>query len=819
MEVFFADVIVPLSLPKYLTYRLPIELNRIAGIGCRVIVTVKGKFYTGIIQHIHQQPPENYQALYITSLLDESPIISKHQLELWKWISAYYLCTPGDVLVAAMPSYLRISSDTVIVLTELRLNNIELTDFEQLIIDSLSQRKSLLIAEIEKLLNKSTVMQHVRSLIDKGIVEIKQELRELYRPKQESFISISPNFTEEKLGEYINRIDKKAPKQVDIVLTMLRFAGKTPIHEIEVSKKSLINEYSLSESALKSLIDNGVLTLVVREVGRFTAKTISKGKAELNVEQQKALLEIENHFKKNRPVLLWGQTSSGKTEVYIHLIEKLIQGERSEVLYLLPEIAITTQIISRMVKVFGNKIMVYHSRMSQNERVDVWREMFNRRQNGESAIVVGPRSALFLPFDSLKLIIVDEEHDANYRQNESPRYQARDTALVLSRMIGANILLGTATPSIESWYNVQQQKYELVNLSSRFGGVSLPNIELVDIKDLTKRKLMKSVFSPQLLDEIQKTVSDGLQVLLFQNRRGFSIWLECEQCNWVPQCPNCDVSLTYHRNVGKVICHYCGYNAVSPETCKSCGSTHIKTIGFGTEKIEDELQVFFPELKIGRMDLDTTRSRVAYDHIFQEFAEGNLQVLVGTQMISKGLDFEKVGLVGVLNADSLYGHADYRAFERGFQMLVQVSGRAGRRSKTGKVIIQTRNPGHPLLKWVIDNNFLALVERELNERKTFRYPPFINLIRVSIRHADKNLVRSAAFYLADLFRSVLGKRVIGPAEPEIPRLRNQFYMQFMIKAEKDISYSSVKDQVVHCLNILKQDPRYRSIQHILEVDA
>ena len=818
MEALFADVIMPLSIPRLLTYRVPKEFWDTIYPGCRVIVQVKRKLYTGIVRHLHSKVPEGYEALFLVSTLDYAPILSPIHLEFWDWLSDYYLCAPGDVLNASLPSHLRLNSDTVVILAGESLSLPEnLSSKEESVFLALQEKGSLAISEVEKLLNQVTVMQHIKRLIDKGLVIIKEEIRESYKPRMESFVSLNNSISQAELGLLLDNLEKKAPKQVDVLMRFIQKSMPFSNNPQEVSKSDLVKGIEGADAALKALEKKNIVELYEKEIGRFGYIADIQPISELSSEQDKKLCEIQALFEQKSVVLFKGVTSSGKTEIYIRLIEQILLN-RNEVLYLLPEIAITAQIISRLRKVFGNKVLLYHSRLSQNERVDVWRELIQRQQNKENVIVVGPRSSLLLPFSDLGLVIVDEEHDPNFKQQENPRYHARDASIWLASKHKAKVLLGSATPSIESWYNAQKGKYGLVELTARFGGVSLPIFQTTDIKELGKRKQMKSIFSPELLEEIKQSTEKGKQVMLFQNRRGFSPGVECDSCGWMPQCSNCDVSLTYHKNSGQLRCHYCGYSSNVPTICGACGDTQIKTVGFGTEKVEEELSIFFPNLRIGRMDLDTTRSRAAYDRIFTAFSSGDTEVLIGTQMISKGLDFANVGLVGILNADTMLGFPDFRSFERGYQMLVQVSGRAGRRKDTGKVIIQTKNNNHPVLSWVKEENFNALVEHEYMERQKFNYPPFCHLISLSLRHADSKFLDKAAGQFSLDLRKIFGERILGPAYPVIPRIRNLYQNCILIKIEKSASYTKAKSLLRGAIEKLKTS-EFRTIQVSIDVDA
>jgi primosomal protein N' (replication factor Y) len=823
----FVDVILPLSLPNLYTYRVPFEKSGLLLTGQRVAVQFgKKKLYSALIRRIHQAPPRQYEAKYIHSLLDSKPIVTEFQFQFWEWMASYYMCTIGEVMNAALPSGLKLSSETKIVVNpefalhreqEQKISYEALTDKEYLIVEALELREVITLDEAAEILEHSTVYAVIKSLIEKRVILTQEDLHERYKPKMQDFLRLTADYrAETKLKEVLDKLQKKAGKQLDVLMAYLSLSG---LHETTessewVKKSDLIKMVGGSDTIMKALVKKNILELKRVENWRLLTKSATAAGNQLNKEQDLAFVQIENNFKEKDVVLLHGVTSSGKTEIYIRLIEKvLLQGK--QVLYLLPEIALTAQIVNRLRSVFNNQVGVYHSRFNENERVEIWNNVLNGTYN----VILGARSSLFLPFSNLGLIIVDEEHDTSYKQfDPSPRYNARDSAIFLAHIHGANILLGSATPSLETYFNAQAGKYGLVEMKQRYGDVLMPEIKVVDIKDATKRKMMKSHFTPQLLEEIELTLENKEQVILFQNRRGFSPVIECETCAWSPQCKNCDVSLTYHKTGNQLRCHYCGYHIAVPGKCGACGETNLKTKGFGTEKIEEELSVFFPAARIFRMDLDTTRAKNAYQQIISDFEDQKIDILVGTQMVTKGLDFDNVSLVGILNADSSLNFPDFRSFERSYQIMAQVSGRSGRKNKRGKVIIQSHNPGHPIIVDVINNDYLQMYNTELVDRKSFHYPPFYRLIELTLKCKDSDVLNEGANYVATQLRGQFGDRVLGPEFPLVGRVRNEFLKAVMIKIERDASISSVKRKINEDLTNFKLQPSFRKVRVHIDVD-
>lgn len=837
---YFVDVILPLSVPNLYTYRVPFEWAESIAIGKRVVVQFgKGKLYSALVRRIHEIPPKQYVAKYIDSILDDHPIVNQKQFELWEWMCSYYMCNIGDVMVAALPGGLRLSSETKVVLNQAYKEQVlkkELNDKEFLILDALEIRQVLTLNDVSDIIEQKIVYPIIKSLIEKGIVLIQEELKEKFKPKIESFVSITDYADdEENLKTFFVALEKKAPKQLDVVMTYITLSKRYSKERVEVRKSDILKVVEGGEAALKSLIKKNVFELYEREVGRLASFENENKISNLNEEQQTILDLINAQFGRTENVsgqpvkdvvLLHGVTSSGKTEIYVKLIEQAI-AEGKQVLYLLPEIALTTQIINRLRKYFGDMVGVYHSKFNGNERVEVWNNVLGRSLDIEKnatefsnfKLVIGARSALFLPFSNLGLVIVDEEHDTSYKQYDpSPRYNARDAAIYLAHIHKAKTLLGSATPCIESYYNAQDGKYGFAELTKRFGGVQMPEILIADVKEATRKKQMKSHFSPLLLDTITLALDKKEQVILFQNRRGFAPQLECNICAWIPQCANCDVSLTYHKVSNQLRCHYCGYSIKPPTKCAACGDTDLKMKGFGTEKIEEELSIFYPKARISRMDLDTTRSKFAHQHIIQDFEEGNIDILVGTQMVTKGLDFDNVSMVGILNADSMLNFPDFRSFERSFQLMAQVSGRAGRKSKRGKVIIQTQNPEHSIIQEVIANDFASMYTNQLMDRKNFNYPPYFRLIEVTVIHKDVDMVNASSKYLADALKKHFAKRVLGPEFPLVSRVRNLYHKNILLKIERDASVGQVKKILSELLMKFKSSDDYKSVRVQIDVD-
>ncbi len=846
----FVDVILPLSVPNLYTYRVPYDWNDSIAVGQRVVVQFgKGKLYSALVRRVHEVPPKQYAAKYIESILDEFPVVNEKQFALWEWMSGYYMCTIGDVMIAALPGGFRLSSETKLILHQdykEKLPTTDLSDKEFLILDALELRDVLSLNDVSAIVEQKTVYPLIKSMIEKGVVVIQEELKERYKPKIETFVALADAYdSEEQLKALFDQLEKKAGKQLDVLMAFIKLSERYSKNKKEVKKKDIVKMVDGADAAIKGLLKKNVLELYEAEVGRLTAFENENKVTQLNDIQQQTFDLINKQFSEGKDVaLLHGVTSSGKTEIYVKMVEE-VMAEGKQVLYLLPEIALTTQIINRLKKYFGEAVGVYHSKFNENERVEVWKSVLNstfkvqRLKSGDQnsveqkeqaattlnselsnyKLIIGARSALFLPFDNLGLIIVDEEHDSSFKQYDpAPRYNARDSAIFLAHIHKAKTLLGSATPSVESYFNAQEGKYGFAEMKQRFGGIQMPEILIADVKEASKRKEMKSHFSPMLLDHIALALQNKEQVILFQNRRGFAPQLECDTCAWVPQCINCDVSLTYHKNTNQLRCHYCGYSVKPPSKCAACGDTNIKMKGFGTEKIEEELAIFYPAAKIARMDLDTTRSKFAHQHIIQDFEDGNIDILVGTQMVTKGLDFDNVSMVGILNADSMLNFPDFRAFERSYQLMAQVSGRAGRKNKRGKVIIQTHNPDHSIIQNVWNNDYLSMYTNQLLDRKNFHYPPYYRLIEITLIHKDLDLVNASSKFLADQLKIHFAKRVLGPEFPLVSRIRNLYHKNILLKVEREASVVQVKKILNEMITMFKNDTTFKPVRIQLDVD-
>ncbi len=821
----YVDVILPLPVDGYFTYSVPEEMTDTIEPGTRVVVQFGAKkLYSALVRRVHKQKPEGYETKPIEALLDSEPVVPESCFDLWEWMAGYYHCPIGEVLKAALPSGLKLESETRITynaeFTE-DINN-RLTPREELIFEVIRDKKSLSVLELNNSSLKKGTLPVVKELLKKGAIAIEEEISESYKPKKEIYIHLAPEFHDEvRLCRMLDLL-VKARKQHVLLTCFLRLKDDFgELAKVSILKKELLEQCDATPSALNGLLSKGILVAEERTIDRLDQYegTINPLN-ELSPAQQKAYDEIIGSFGKNVTTLLHGVTASGKTEIYIKLIEEVMkQGKQA--LYLLPEIGLTTQIISRLKRFFGNKVGVYHSKFNDAERVEIWNKVLNYEKNneGDHQLIVGARSSVFLPFRDLGLIIVDEEHETSYKQfDPSPRYHARDAAIVLGYLRKLPVLLGTATPAVESYFNALSGKYGLVELTERHKQIDLPMIIPADFKEAYRRKQMRSHLTPELYQEITEALSKNEQVILFQNRRGFSPFVECKLCGWIPKCTHCDVSLTYHKHNNTLVCHYCGYTIANPSTCHSCGNKEISTKGFGTEKIEEELTELFPSANVERMDLDSTRARKAYENIIQRFENGSIDILVGTQMITKGLDFENVSVVGILNADNLLNFPDFRAHERSFQLMAQVSGRAGRKHKQGKVIVQTSEPEHAIIKQVIENDYKAMFNDQIEERKFFNYPPFYRVINIVLKHRDKTELDRIAGEAAKALRSKFGKRLLGPEYPAINRIKQLYMKQMWLKLEREISVTNAKQQMQQILDEVKSRTGNKSIQIIIDVD-
>jgi primosomal protein N' (replication factor Y) len=821
-KTLFVDVILPIPIRKEFTYRVPFELNDAIFTGARVVVPFgRSKLITGIITSVHENIPQEYQAKFIEHFLDERPIINPNQYTFWKWISSYYMAPIGDVMNAALPANFKLASETKIVIhPDYNIDQKLLTDREYEIVSALEMKEVLDLKEISEIIGIKTVQPIIKALIDKKAVLSLEELNEKFTPKTAVHIRLSDQYNNEnKLTDFIGSIDgiKSKEKQMNALLSLLRHVDLQS--EIPDSVlRNLIMQDDISMSSLNTLEKNGIIVQEKLEISRFESNDYKGSEfKELSESQKVALDEVHNGFDQGKVALLHGVTGSGKTEIYVQLIqEQLDLGKQS--LFLLPEIALTTQLIQRLSAYFGEQVGVYHSKFNQNERVEIWNHVLNNDPN-KYKIVLGARSSIFLPFSNLGLIIVDEEHESSFKQYDpSPRYNARDCAIVLSKLHKANILLGSATPSIESYYNAVTEKYHLVTLTDRFGANQLPEIFCADLRKERRQKSMQSHFTSYLMENIRESLNLGEQVILFQNRRGYTpLWM-CEICNWTPKCVNCDVSLTYHKHSNNLKCHYCSYTTKPVGSCKACGSNRLKMLGFGTEKIEDELSVIFEDKTIKRLDLDTTRSKNAYANILNDFDNGMIDILIGTQMITKGLDFDNVNLVGILDADMLLNRANFRAFERSFQLMTQVAGRSGRREKRGKVIVQTGDPDHWVIEKVIGHDFVGFYNSEIIERKNFFYPPYFKIIEITLKHKNENELNRAAAELAEKLRVTVQERVLGPEFPSVKRIYNLFLKKITIKIERDANDKKVKERIHLIMDEFFSAPLNKSIRSIVDVD-
>ena len=812
---YFIDVIIPVPLQNLFTYSITSAEVNFLKVGMRVAVPFgKSKIYTGIVAEIHTNPPTVYEAKDIHQILDEGPIVNEKQLQLWHWIANYYMCTLGDVMRAALPNAFVLESETIIVKNTKTIDESILKDDEFLVYEALQQQSSLKIHDIANILDKKNVLPVIKRLIEKEAISIEEEVYEKYKPKLVRYVKLHANFTSELALQKLLDDLSRAPKQHHVILTLFSIAATTkkPVKVADLSKES-----DASASIIKSLLDKGILEEYFIQTDRIQyLGDENEDSKHLNEYQKTALNEIKESFKEQSVVLLHGVTSSGKTEVYVKLIENVLKkGE--QVLYLLPEIALTTQLITRLQNYFGEQVAVFHSKYSSHERVEVWNNVLHN--SAKAQIVLGARSAIFLPFNKLGLIIVDEEHEQSFKQfDPAPRYHARDTAVVLANIHQAKTLLGSATPSLESFFNAKQNKYGFVEITKRFNDVLMPDIELVDVKEKLKKKLMKGHFSDRLLEEMTQTLRDGHQIILFQNRRGFSPIVECNTCGHSPQCPNCDVSLTYHQYRDQLRCHYCGFAQIMPKTCSACGSPELDNKGFGTEQIEQEVKLLFPDYNVARMDLDTTRGKYGYEKIINALEQQEIDILVGTQMLTKGLDFRNVKLVGIMNADNMLNFPDFRAHERSFQLMLQVSGRAGRTEERGKVLIQTYNPHHAILQQVSTNDYVGMFKEQMNERHNYKYPPVYKQIKITLKHKEYVRVESAGIWYATALRSVFGDFILGPESPPIGRIRNQFHKNILVKIPKKQSLSKTKEAIIKINNSFLSIKDFRSVKVILNVD-
>lgn len=820
---YFVDLVLPLPIPNLYTYRVPVEFSEEIQVGKRVIAQFgKGtKLYTGIIVKIHEKAPD-YEAKYIEAVLDEYPIVNSFQLKFWKWIESYYMANPGDVMNAALPSSLKLASETKILLHENFRDVIDdLSDNEYLIVEALEVRNELNVAEIAEILGIKNIHGYIKKLIEKKAIVVEEELKRRYKPKMESYVRLSPRANDEEQLKLIFDEIARAGKQVEALMGFIQLNQRYSKQPKAVRKVDLQKTANISPAIINALVKKEVFEIYEEEVNRIKMAEAQQESYDLNEDQLRAFREIKSAFSEGKVTLLHGVTSSGKTEVYIQLIEEALKANK-QVLYLLPEIALTAQIVGRLQKVFGDKVGVYHSRYNENERAEVWNEVLKfdpTNENSRFQVILGARSAMFLPYSHLGLVIVDEEHENTFKQYDpAPRYQARDASIVLANMHKANVLLGSATPSVESYRNAKDGKFQLVEMFKRFGNVQMPEILCTDIKDATKKKKMKSLFSPLLFEAMEEVLENKEQIILFQNRRGYSPIMICETCGHTAECKNCDVGLTYHKYTNRLNCHYCGYSIPTPKVCPACGDTAIKVKGFGTEKIEEEIGIYFPDVKVARMDLDTTRAKNAYHNIINQFENQEVQILVGTQMVTKGLDFSNVSLVGILNADNMLHFPDFRSYERSYQLMSQVAGRAGRKNKRGKVIIQSYNSDHQIIRNVIDHDYHTMFKNEVIDRRNFKYPPYYRLIRITLKHRKAAELNIAADFFARDMKAIFGNRVLGPEFPAIAKIRNSYHKQIILKVEKSASIQASKDHLMKIYTNAIHRNEFKGVRVIFDVD-
>ena len=821
----FVDVLLPLPIQGSFTYRVPYQLNDFVKEGQRVAVQFgRKKIYSGLIINIHSNIPE-YTPKYILHLIDEKAVCTKLQFDFWKWISEYYLCTQGEVMNAALPSALKLSSESNIVLTpDFKPDLNYLDEHEYRLTEALLSKKRLAVGEIAKLLGFANVLPLLKKMIDKNYLYMEEELKDGFSAKKEKYVKLNSIFyaDEEKLKEVMDMLQKRSFKQLELLMKFLQISAFPAKADFEIKQSELIKTSGISASVMKSMVEKEIFIVEEKVISRlkFSESNNTSDDINLSNHQAEALQKIKSDFEKHNVVLLHGVTSSGKTEIFIKLIQDALdQGK--QVLYLLPEIALTTHIIRRLQKYFGKKVGVYHSRYNPNERAEVWRNLVGIDDDNKNKydIILGPRSAMFLPFTNLGLIIVDEEHDSSYKQfDPAPRYNARDASIYLAWLHKAKVVLGSATPSVETFYNAQEKKYGYAQLSERYGGIQMPLISVVDMKSEHRRKTLKISYSSVLVNRIAEALKQDKQVILFQNRRGFSLRVECRTCNWIPQCKNCDVTLTYHKGSELLKCHYCGYSTAVPSRCGDCGSTDLQMQGFGTEKVEEDLQMLFPEAKIARMDLDSTRKKNSFQKLISDFEERKIDILTGTQMVTKGLDFDNVKLVGVLSTDNMLSFPDFRAHENSFQMMAQVAGRSGRKGERGEVILQSWKPDHYIVKNVVFNDYIAMYNSQIAERQKFKYPPFYRLINIYIKHKDPIVLSKASLVFGNILKSKFGNLIYGPETPMISRIRLYYIKQVLFKLPREKSHKQMKSILLLCLDEFRKLASFKSVIIQFDVD-
>ncbi len=812
-ETLFVEVLLPLNLQNTFTYRIPNELNEEVVVGKRVSVPFgRNKIMAGLIASIGDKPPLAYQAKYIIDILDNEPIVGDQQLALWNWIAKYYMTSIGLVYNAALPAGLKMEGESKMILhPEYVLDYQQLDSKEVVLLDSLRSSKELSISQAQSLLKTKQIHKLVKSLYLKGAILLKDDLNEAYKPKKVNYIAVNEAIQQDKdLNLLFDQLEKRAKKQLHALMTFISKYGITG--EVEKSK---LAKQGVSNASINALIDKEVFVQESKVKSRIEYSKSSDELEPLEPEQWEAFMQIKDAIKNEKPSLLYGVTGSGKTHIYAHLIKEILD-QKKQVLYLLPEIALTTQLIQRLNQYFGEQLVVSHSKFSNNERVEVYQSI----KQGKPLLIVGTRSAIFQPFDNLGLIIVDEEHESSFKQHEpAPRFHARDTALYLAAKQKVGIVLGSATPAIESYFNANQKKYELVRLTKRYDNATLPEVVVVDMQKQKKQKRIKGIFSDTLLDAIALAKKNGKQVILFQNKKGYVPVLECNVCAWTPKCQNCDISMTYYKYQDNLRCHYCGFTHEVVNKCTTCGNTGIQLIGYGTERIEDELELYLPDIKVKRMDYNTTRIKNAHAKIIEQFTSGDIDVLIGTQMVAKGLDFENVSTVGILNADHLINFPDFRANERAYQLITQVAGRAGRRKQQGIVYVQTSNPDHPVIEQIMQSDYQTMYEKDLVERKDFDYPPYHRLIKIQLKHKDPLELYKLGNKAKNHFISFFGNSILGPEKPHVSRIRTWYLLNFVLKVENNgKQIAEQKYKLALAVNQLQKQKEFNKLKIVIDAD-
>lgn len=820
----FADVILPLPLEGTFTYSLPKNLANLAQVGCRVIVPFgTAKFYSAIVVQLHDTSP-SYTTKEVMELLDSSPIITMDQLKLWEWIADYYLCTIGDVYKAALPSGMKLESESSVMYNEEFIAENTLSPSEEKIIHVLEEETILTLYALQKKTGIKNILPVIKRLLEKDAVRIKEEVKRTYKPRLATYVKITESlFNETLLNETLTQL-KRSSKQVDLLLKYVSLSGLSAALALqnrqllkEITKQELMEATSCTPNILKSLCQKGIMEQYQKPIGRLTQQYLPTELVmhPLSDNQTRTKEEIKEAWKYHDVCLLHGVTSSGKTEVYIHLIKEIID-EGKQVLFMLPEIVLTAQLTDRLKRVFGDRLGVYHSRYPDAERVEVYQKMLS---DNPYDIIVGVRSSIFLPFRRLGLIIIDEEHETSFKQQDpAPRYQARNVALVMARAARAKTLLGSATPSLESYFNAETGKYGLTLLNKRYGNVQLPQIEVINMRETAKKKMMIGPFTPQLIERIREALQQNKQVILFQNRRGYAPMMECKTCGWIPRCQKCDVSLTLHRNMRQLTCHYCGTSYPIPQKCPNCEEQDLRGRGYGTERIEERLQEIFPTARIARMDLDTTRSRLHYEQILSDFQHFKTDILVGTQMVAKGLDFERVNVVGILNAGTMLNQPDFRSYEHAFQMMEQVAGRAGRKDGQGYVVLQTQDVEASAIKQVMEHDYIAMYKEQLQERKLFNYPPYCRLIYVYMKHRDERVLENLSKDYANMLKQIFGQRILGPDTPPIAKMQMMFIRKIIVKIELMASMAEARKRLREIQQFATSQPQYKSALIYYDVD-